>query len=254
VDTAFDDKVFKVGRRLVTKLYNAAKFVLSQEAEVHPISHELDRAFLHELKALVDKATAAHEDFSYAVVLLETEQFFWSRFTDTYLELAKTRAWGGEGVSKEAQGSAAAALRLGLSVLLRLFAPVLPYITEEIWSWVFTAETGIPSIHGSRWPDASDFAGIEAPANVDSLETAIAAVAAINKSKSDASVSIGRAVTSLTLAASPPTLAALRPIVEDVLAATRTRSYELVEDAALSANAFVLREVTFAEAEVKPTA
>ena len=251
VDTAFDDKVFKVGRRLVTKLYNAAKFVLSQAAEVHPITHELDRAFVHELKALVDKTTAAHEDFAYGVALLDTEQFFWSRFTDTYLELAKTRAWGGDGVSAAAQGSAVAALRLGLSVLLRLFAPVLPYITEEIWSWVFAEETGAASIHCSAWPAATDFSAAPAPDNAESLEIAIAAIAAINKAKADAAVSVGRPVTSLTLAASAQTFSAVASVLEDVLSATRTRDHRLVEDASLPPHTFVAQHVEFAEAEPK---
>ena len=234
VDTAFDEKVFGIGKRLSTKIWNAAKFVLAQKAEAHPISEELDRAFVVRLAALVERVTAAHEGFNYAQALAETETFFWTSFTDTYVELAKGRAWGGEGISPAAQGSAVAALRLGLSVLLRLFAPVLPYITEEVWSWVFAAEHGAPSIHRAAWPSAADFAGIAAPRDAGSFELAIAAQNAINRKKTDAAASIGRPVNTLTLRAAPATLDALAPVLTDVLRAARCDRHALQAAAELA--------------------
>ena len=128
----------------MTNLFNAGKYVLGQSAEVHPISSELDRAFAHELAALVKEASADFERFEFAAALARTEAFFWSRFTDSFLELVKARARGGEGVSEAGRGSAVAALRLGLDVLLRLFAPVLPYVTEEVWSWSFASAKKTP--------------------------------------------------------------------------------------------------------------
>src|SRR5262249_47315271 len=130
-DTAFDEQVLKVGKRLVTKLFNAGKFVLALGGEATDVSSELDRAFVVRLRALVDRTTAALDDFEYAQALAETESFFWRDFTDTYLELVKVRA------RDQGGGSALTTLRLGLSVLLRLFAPTLPYIAEEVWSWAF---------------------------------------------------------------------------------------------------------------------
>jgi valyl-tRNA synthetase len=95
MDTAFDEKVLKVGKRLVTKLFNAGKFVLAQGAAAPgPITHELDRAFVSELRDLVHRSTASFAEFDYAHAMQDAEQFFWSRFTDTYLELAKHRARG----------------------------------------------------------------------------------------------------------------------------------------------------------------
>jgi hypothetical protein len=174
-DTAFDDKVFKVGKRLVTKIFNAAKFVLQQEGDLAPIDDELDRAFVARLRALVERMTRLHADLEYAHALQETETFFWRDFTDTYLELVKVRVRDPQG------GSASAALRLGLDVLLRLFAPMLPYVTEEVWSWTFAEERGQPSIHGAPWPGDADFAAIASPADVRVFDTAVACLAAINK-------------------------------------------------------------------------
>ncbi len=241
-DTAFDDKVFKVGKRLVTKIFNAGKYVLLQGGTPGPITAELDRAFAYRLRGLVEQVTASFEEFDYAHALQDTESFFWADFTDTFLELVKGRA-------RQGDGSATAALRLGLGVLLRLFAPVLPYITEEVWSWAFAEETGARSIHRAPWPGAADFAGVAAPADPASFDAAVACLAAVNKGKSEASVSGGRVVTRLVAAANPATLDRLRPVAADVMSAARVEGHELRSDAVLADGAFALVEIVFAPVE-----
>jgi valyl-tRNA synthetase len=190
-DAAFVPKVFKIGKRLVTKLFNAGKFVLGHQGRLAPISAELDRAFVGKLAALVKSATEDLEQYRYANALASTETFFWSQFTDTYIELAKPRAWGSLGGPLD-QGSALASLRLGLNVLLRLFAPVLPYITDEVWSWVFASETGHASVHAAPWPTAAEFAEVSAPADAASFDLAVSCLTSINKAKSDGGVSASR--------------------------------------------------------------
>jgi valyl-tRNA synthetase len=246
VDTAFDEKVFKVGKRLVTKLFNASKFVLAQSAEVGEISAELDRAFVAELRALVEKATADFERYEFGKVLQETEAFFWQRFTDTTIELLKNRAR--DESDPAGRASAVATLRLGLSVLLRLFAPVLPYITEEVWSWAFAEETGEASIHAAPWPGPAEFSGAAAPADAGSLGVAVDCWRAVMKAKSDASVSMGKEIDDLTLAANAATLARLAPGLSDVLSAVRCKAHQLVEDAALEDGVFEVRDAVFSDA------
>jgi valyl-tRNA synthetase len=244
-DTAFDEKVLKIGKRLVTKLFNAGKFVLAQTGQVQPIAAELDRAFAHRLKALVDRVTTAYEEFDYAHALQDTEAFFWRDFTDTFLELVKGRTRADD---PAARGSAVASLRLGLSVLLRLFAPVLPYITEEVWSWAFAAETGAASIHKAPWPGAPDFTGIEPPADAGSFDAAVALLAAINKGKSEAGVSGGRGIRRLTVAANPATAGRLGAVAADVMAAARVEDYDLTPRGGLDDGVFEVVTVDFAEA------
>jgi valyl-tRNA synthetase len=241
-DTAFDDKVFKVGKRLVTKLFNAGKFVLQQEGDVAPIESELDRAFVQRVRALVARVTALYDEFEFAHALQETEAFFWRDFTDTYIELVKVRARDAQG------GSAIAALRLGLGVLLRLFAPVLPYITEEVWSWAFADETGHASIHAAPWPGASDFAAVPAPADPACFDAAVAALAAINKAKSEGGVSVGRGVRAITLRAHPATLARLGAAASDVMASARVERHELVAAPTVAEGELEVADVAFAEA------
>ena len=245
-DTAFDEKVLAVGKRLVTKIFNAAKYVLGQTADVHPVTSEIDRAFVHALGKLVSDATAAFDRFDYAGALSMTEQFFWSQFTDTFVELVKGRARGERGVSDEARGSAVAALRLGLSVLLRLFAPALPYITEEVWSWAFAEETGHKSIHRAPWPTAAELEGVAKPESPKSHEVAAAAMAAINKRKSELGASVGRVVRTGKVAANEATLAILRPSLDDLAAATRAEALEAVVDASLEGGAFEVPEIDLA--------
>ena len=241
VDAALDEQVFKVGKRLVTKVFNAAKFVLAQSAEPRPVSRELDRAFVAELGALVEGATRALDAYDHAQALMQTESFFWSRFTDTFVELVKARARAED--DPEGRGSAVAALRLGLSVLLRLFAPFLPYITEEVWSWAFAEETGAASIHRAPWPGADELRGVAAPDDPESFAVAIAALAAIYKAKADAELSVARGVLDLALAAHPETLARLRPVLEDVRAATRCERHRLVTDASAEPGVFRVDEL-----------
>jgi valyl-tRNA synthetase len=239
-DTAFDEQVLKVGKRLVTKLFNAGKFVLAQGGDVVAIDHELDRAFVARLRGLVERVSASFDELDYAHALQQTEAFFWHDFTDTYLELVKARTRG------EGGGSAVAALRLGLSVLLRLFAPVLPYVTEEVWSWAFAEETGHRSIHAAPWPTMDELATVAPPADAASFEAAVAALAAINKAKSEGGVSVGRGVGRLTLVTSAAGAARLEPVLGDVLAAARVEQHELRAESCAD-DGFQIAEIAFVE-------
>ncbi len=249
-DTAFDEKVWKIGKRLVTKIFNAGKFVLAQTGETHPISAELDRAFVAKLRSLAESSAKDYESYSYAHALQETESFFWTHFTDTYLELVKVRARlhadGATGSDLMESASAVASLRLGLSVLLRLFAPVLPYITEEVWSWAFAGETGHTSIHRAPWPSEVDFEAVPAPADAMSFDLAVAAHAAINKAKADAEVSMGREVETITLVASARTLGRLAPVLADVLAAARCLSHTTKAQENIADGSFEVEGAVFA--------
>ena len=226
--------------------------MLAQQGVSAPLSSELDLAFAAGLERLVVQATRDFDAFNYAHVLQSTETFFWAHFTDTYLELAKPRARRHvDGLCDDeaatlASGSAVAGLRLGLDVLLRLLAPTLPYITEEVWSWAFAEEKGHPSIHKAPWPGEEDFAAIPAPANPASFDLAVAAFTAINKCKADNEVSMGREVEALTLAANAATLEAVKPVLDDVLAATRCQDHSLSERSDLEDAVFEAGEATFA--------
>jgi valyl-tRNA synthetase len=181
-DTAFDPGQMKVGRRLAIKILNASKFVLANPSPNGPVTAAVDRGLLTALAAIVRESTADLEQYNYARVLERTETFFWS-FCDDYLELVKGRRYGDQG--PELAASANGALLAALDVMLRLFAPFLPFVTDEVWSWWRPG-----TVHITPWPDADALLRVCAPAGEDleavaSLEFAAAVLGAIRKKKSE---------------------------------------------------------------------
>jgi valyl-tRNA synthetase len=214
-DTAADFGQMKVGRRLAIKLLNASRFALNLgEPPAGAVPTEpLDRALLARLAVVVDEATAALDDYHYTRALERIETFFWS-FCDDHLELVKSRAYGDDAAGGEGQASATATLRLALEAVLGLFAPYLPFVTEEVWSWW---QDG--SVHRSTWPDSGALRA--AAGEADPLVGSVAAevLRAIRKAKSEAKRSMRADVVRVTVTDGPERLAALEACRSDVVAA-----------------------------------
>jgi valyl-tRNA synthetase len=246
VDTAFDPTIMKIGRRLAMKIFNAGKFVLSNSADEGAITEPLDLAFLTKLKKQAEEAAKSFENYEPAQALMETEKFFWSHFTDSYLELVKSRTWGEKTSEQDrkVKASAVHALRLGLKTFLKLFAPFLPFTTEEVWHMAFAAESKSNSIHLMKYPSAADFEGVPA-GDPEVFDAAMAAQSAINQQKTLSKVSIARGITLIRVKANGDSIKALTPALQDVCGATKIEKFESVSDSSLEKNVFQVEHIEY---------
>jgi len=204
VDLAFDENQVKVGRRLATKLLNASRFVLGFPAPEGPATKPLDLSLLAQLSTVVSQATKAFNAYDHTGALTVTEEFFW-HYCDDYLELVKERAYG----DGPAADSARAALRQALDVLLRLFAPFLPYVTEEVWSWW---QSG--SVHRAAWPENRPEHGDPAI-----LTTVADVLSQARRAKSERRLSMKAEIPTATVRAGTGDLARLAQASDDLRAA-----------------------------------
>jgi valyl-tRNA synthetase len=234
-DTTFDTNQMRVGRRLAIKILNASKVALSgqsgpdapgPETGAARVIAPVDRAMLRNLAALVTEATEAFEAYDYARVLQRTEAFFW-RFCDDYLELVKGRRYGEQGA--EGAASANAALTAALSVMLRLFAPFLPFVTEEVWSWW---QEG--SIHLAPWPKAGEIDSL-VPDNTAAAgqsdqaayDLATDVLFEVRKQRSEAKQPLKVPITRVTVKAARAHLDRMSVLDADLRSALRVQAFEL---------------------------
>ena len=223
-DSIISEEKIQVGAKLVTKLWNVARFAERFLAgytppEQRPALSPADRWILARAQRLIVRATDLLDGYDYAAAKSEIEAFFWQALADNYLEMAKERLY--DATSPGHDGARYTLHRLLLTVL-KLFAPFLPYVTEEIYLGLFAAVDGAPSIHRARWPEADTaLASTAAEAVGDAL---VAIATAVRRYKSEASLSLGAELARLHLATSDEALAvALRASAADLRSVTRAR-------------------------------
>ena len=195
-DTAYSEDVMKNGKRLVNKLWNASKF-----ASIHfsilggsdkkaslavlqdKISRTMDSWLIYHLTISVAKVTEAMNSYEYANAIERIEQFFMKSFCDNYLEITKTRAYNENQSDSEGQHSAVLAIYHSLQIILKLFAPFMPHIVEEIYQSLYDAE----SIHArGNWPVVEKLTDVDVSQGAQLIEI----LDAVRKSKADRNISI----------------------------------------------------------------
>lgn len=253
-DTAFDEGIFKIGRKLTTKLFNASKFVLMQFDRigasvttygVDAITVPLDKALIQRLKKVIEEATTSFERFDYAQALQLTEDAFWL-YCDHYVELVKARTYEDQGSAGRDSGYAT--LAWSLKTFLRLFAPFLPYITEEIWSWGFATSGKDASVHTTAWPTTKEISVVKEDIPERSLEAAIDVLGQIRGSKTEHKRSLKWGVTKAVASGPKELHAALEAVKEDVLRAGNITAQGLtIQEAASPHGQLFTVAVTLAE-------
>jgi valyl-tRNA synthetase len=228
-DTPFSPETIATGRRLVTKLWNASRLA---ERCLHDLNRETlaaeelpaellptDRWLLSRLARTIAEATAALTKREYAAARAEVERFFWADLCDNYLELAKMRLYQEGGPQRAA---AQWTLYHALLTVLKLLAPYLPYITEEIYQGLFRQWDGAASIHVSAWP-------AEHPAWIDEEaegagKALLEILRSVRRHKAERGLSVGAELETLRISAPPSLRPALEATLIDLRSATRART------------------------------
>jgi valyl-tRNA synthetase len=204
----------------------------AMDATGSPVTEPLDRALLAGLADVVAGATAAYEAYDHTRALELAESSFWT-FCDDYVELVKTRAYDGAAPGEDidpfapcspAAASARAALTIALETYLRLFAPVLPFATEEVWSWFRPG-----SVHHAPWPEAAPLRAVAGAADSALVDAAGEALATLRKIKSEAKVSQRTELLSVDLLVPESKVAAVNAAKADIMAAGRVRQLQIVD-------------------------
>ena len=238
-DTLISEEKIQAGAKLVTKLWNIARF---SERFVGDWGLEIrdwrlgigdsianrqglsffspgDRWILARAQQIVARVTALFSNYDYATAKSEIEVFFWRDLADNYLEMAKKRLYDG---GDEAAG-ATYALYHALLATLKLLAPFLPYVTEAIYTGLFAESDGSDSIHTSRWPAVDDVWQDETAIATGELLVEIAT--AVRRYKSEHNLSLGAELTQLQIATADPALAeTLKGATADLTSITRAQA------------------------------
>ncbi len=150
-DIEYQEKEIVAGKKFVTKLWNASKFISINLSNKKPKKiYETDRLFLSKLNKIIIEVTEFMKNYEYARAKQETSNFFWHVFCDNYLEIVKKRVYSG---TKEEKESASYVLYQSLLAILKMMAPITPYITEEVYQKFFKKFEKDESIHNSLWPE-----------------------------------------------------------------------------------------------------
>lgn len=206
-DTAFSEDIIKDGKRLVNKLWNASKFASMNFDKVSDFGSSIeenidskrifcvsDKWILGKLQNVVNEATESFQKFEYAIATEKIEEFFWKDFCDNYLEIVKVRSYNEDGKNDDGQVSAVLTLYWILNVLLRLFAPILPHVTEELFSKIFDSKDSVHS--QNMWPKklTGDF-----QESVNQGDNIVAVLDMVRKFKAEKNLSIKAPLSKLSI-------------------------------------------------------
>jgi len=233
-DAIVHEPTFAVGQRLVTKLWNVARFAARFLENFDPGGHETsrepaDRWLLSRLARTVTAATAAYEAYDHVTAKEETEAFFWNALADNYVEMVKQRLYELEEGDPRREG-ARWTLYQALLTVLQLLAPIMPYITEELYQALFAATQPARSVHRGAWPETrAEWTDETAETTGEAL---VGIATAVRRSKSERRARLSTPLRALTLGTADDGLrAALSAAALDIRSVTRAEAVHLIEAA-----------------------
>jgi len=200
-DLAYQEKELLTGMKLLTKLWNASKFVhmhLEDYKNVKPKKIDvIDKFLLSKVQGLISEVTNYLETYEFSKARASVENFFWHTFCDNYLEMIKYRIYNPDIYGKDKRVSAQYALYNSLYAIMKMFAPILPHITEEIYTLFFKPSEKIDSIHLSDWPKP-DLKQVDKKLE-ENVSKVIDIISRVRKYKSENSLSLKAEVENLII-------------------------------------------------------
>lgn len=229
-DLPYLEKEFVAGKKTVTKLWNAIKFTIThlegyQQKKPEQL-HATDAWMLSKLQGVIRKCTDAFDQYEYAKTRFEADQFFWQAYCDYYLELVKDRIYNKDAYTKDQHRSAQHTLYQVSLCILKLYAPIMPFITEELYQLYYAQFENAQSISVSKWPKPE--AQRENKIRETAGDRAIQVIAAVRKFKSDQQMSIKKAVSKITIKSESKDL---EPFLNDIRAVCNASNVVLDEAA-----------------------
>jgi valyl-tRNA synthetase len=225
-DSLISEEQFKTGQKLVTKLWNVFRFSLTFLAD-YQLQPEppagltpTDNWLLARLQQAIGQATSHFENYEFGRARSTVEDFFWNVLADNYIEMAKYRLYNAE--DKAGREAARYSLYQALLAVIKLLAPILPHVTEEIYQLYFARFEPARSIHLSAWPTGQPhWSQAEASAFGDIL---VAIATTVRRFKSSSQLSLGADLARLILVAeTEPLRQLLRQAQTDIQSVTRAR-------------------------------
>ncbi|MFA5871236.1 MAG: valine--tRNA ligase [Parcubacteria group bacterium] len=197
-DINYSEEEIKMGQRTTTKLWNAARFIGMnvKKAELLKSTDTIEPAdawIIDELNKTIAKTTKAFENYAYAKAKEEIDGFFWSKFADYYVEFVKYRFFGEDVKSKKVGEKTIATVFFNI---VKLYAPIMPFVTEEIFQTYFKHFEKLKSIHISKWPEEIK---LKKSPDISDFASAIKAVDEIRKHKTKNGLSLGAEIDSIKL-------------------------------------------------------
>ena len=234
-DVLFSQEVLGDGRRLVTKVWNAVRFASGRledyDPELEPALLPYDRWILSRLTRAAEEASRGMKKYEYSLAMKSAEHFFWKVLCDNYLEIAKNRLYS-DGDTPERR-SAQYALYRALYGSLRLFAPVLVHVTEELYQAIFKEHEGHESIHLSPWPQP-DYIDEEA---LEYGDMTLRIIEEARRFKSERNLSMAAPLKELRVTAPQARLKGLKQFRDDLMSVTRAEKIEWLKGEELAAEA-----------------
>ncbi|MDO8642984.1 MAG: valine--tRNA ligase [Candidatus Woesearchaeota archaeon] len=230
-DLPYQEKDIVTGKKMVVKLWNAARFAMTHLESYTPGKLSppkkfllMDRWLRSKLHGLIKRSTEAFDQYEYSKVKTDVEKFFWHDFCDNYLEIIKGRLYNTEQYGHDSTESARSTLYRALFSILKLTAPLLPFITEAVYQRSFHHHEKILSIHHTTWPDY-DESQIDKTAD-EAGDLLIDIITAVRKAKSDKTVSLGKDVAKILIECTGQEQMMLEEAIDDIKNTTRAAAIE----------------------------